>query len=252
MQAAASLRNPFDREPLLLATMHPFRAGAYLFRSVEHKMERVGDICAAGIIPIMRSETGEVHVLLAEEDLRAGSGWEPGLGLLGGKVDAGDGHWLVTAHRELHEETAGLLSSAALAHVLAFDPRDEAWSSEWASSFCAYLPRSKYEILYYPVPKVHAEEWSYLPQRYASFGGTISLDRMRSAQKLHWVAVNSEASGAPSLSQVWHACASDDPAACALRCGRQVVCASVGRPLPLKFELRAGLNKALSTVVGLV
>jgi 8-oxo-dGTP pyrophosphatase MutT (NUDIX family) len=267
MQAATGWRDPFDREPPLPATMHPFRAGAYLFRSVEHKMEQVRNICAAGIIPIMKSGTGEVQVLLAEEDLRAGSGqkskgagerdgesggWEPGLGLLGGKVDVDDGHWLVTAHRELNEETAGLLSSSALADVLAFDPRDEAWSCALASSFCAYLPQSKYELLYYPVPEAHAEEWRCLPQRYAEFGGTISEDRRRSAQKLHWVTIHCEASGAPRLSEVPHTCANNDRVACALRCGRQVACASVGNSLPLKFELRAGLNKALNTVVGLV
>ena len=91
-----------------------------------------------------------------------------GLGIFGGKVDATDAHWLATVRSEVNEEVSGLLSSSALSLVAEFDPRKEGWSDARASVFCAYLPLSKYQVLFYPIPDKHAQEWSSLPERYAT------------------------------------------------------------------------------------
>ena len=100
----AERRDAFDRAPLT-PVAHPRRQGAFLFASVFHNIHNVGDICAAGILPIAKTDAG-MTMLLAEEDTNIAPDfgsriWAPGLGMLGGKVDAKDSHWLDTVKREL-------------------------------------------------------------------------------------------------------------------------------------------------------
>lgn len=68
---ASGKRDAFDREPQQ-ATRHPRRAGKFLFSSRSHQIQNVGDICAAGILPILKQESGEINMLLAEEDMNMG------------------------------------------------------------------------------------------------------------------------------------------------------------------------------------
>ena len=65
-------------EPKLQAIPHPRRAGAFLFPSAVHNIEGVGDICAAGVLPVLKNHMGELSVLLPEEDMKVNSSWAPG------------------------------------------------------------------------------------------------------------------------------------------------------------------------------
>ena len=195
----AERRHAFNKTPPLQAMPHPNprKKGFFLFPACYHNIHNVQDISASGVIPIVRKENGELAALLPEEDMNVAGDytsrkiWAPALGLFGGKVDQTDSHWLATAARELNEETAGLLSPLAIAHVADFDPRSEGWPDEGNSLFCAYLPECKYQVVYYPVPDAFRQEWISLPQRYEeAFRGAPSADLQRSATKLHWVTIN--------------------------------------------------------------
>jgi hypothetical protein len=281
-----STRHAFDRDVPLQAYAHQRRRGAFLFPAVFHKLRGVGgDVCAAGIMPVLKKSTGELMVLLPEEDMNIAGDfsskriWSPALGVLGGKVDAKDSHWLATVARELNEESAGLLSASAIAHVATFDARKEGWPDEGLSAFTAYLPDSKYQVLFYPVVDAVKDEWVTLPQRYeAAFSGAMSGDLQRSATKMHWVSVNRVVSGSseacsaypgaaaslssweppsqppPSiaaaesvkaimLSHVLHECVNKDPDACARRCDA-LKCNGRDQPLPLKRELKSALAQS--------
>ena len=229
----------FDKEPPLKATPHHRRQGAFLFKNPFG----FGDVCAAGLLPMLKTASGELSILLPEEDMNASADfhrpkvWVPALGLFGGKVDQRDTHWQVSMAREVQEELGGLLSPGALRRAMDFDPRQVGWPR--SHMFSTYLPSAKYQVLYYPVPWEDRDEWAALPQRYeAAFGGTVSSDLSRSATKLHWVGVQVRG-GQPSLSEILHECA-PGPEACATRCG-QTLCSAREKPLPIKRELQAAL-----------
>ena len=248
------MAHPFDRNGLAPAV--PYRQGRFIFANPYGK----GDICAAGVLPVIKDEaSGALRVLLGEEDMRSQEGssreWTPALAIVGGKVDGGDMHWLgSTVVREVREETGGLLSAEAVQHCADFDPRCiDALPSDKAFSF--YVPFSKYQVVVYPVPRHLESEWLALPARYAeAFGGLVPPPpAARSANKLHWVQlIDEEASrlnshnrfdeeGSPSkrprggtagsstssrgrwrFEPVVHECSTGKPEECAARCGRAV------------------------------
>ena len=238
----------FDRSPVVPVT-----------RGVKHRFANPygrGDVCAAGVLPLLKdTATGEVRVLLGEEDMHYDQEWTPALAILGGKVDSTDRHWMTTVARELKEETGGLLSSEALERVSSFDPKSALYST--------YLPPAKYQVVVYPVDAQDRDEWESLPERYAlAFGGKLPEDcRSRSATKLHWVALQASGGAAVSrsaasastsswtLNPVVHECAGDGPLACALRRGKPppalvleaCPCLARGKALPLKQELKFAL-----------
>ena len=185
----------FDRTPLT-AKGHPKRSDAFLFEKDALKGRRgvcngqYGDICAAGIVPLLKQD-GKLMTLLPEEDMNMKTDcspgkkvWAPALGLFGGKVDSDDTHWMKTILRELKEESAGLLSPDALKHLAEFDPRNkDSWPDD--VQLCAYLPNAKYLALIYPIPAEFAQDWISLPQQYEaqSFKGpfpTTASARRRS------------------------------------------------------------------------
>ena len=109
--------------------------------------------------------------------------------MLGGKVGAGDSHWVVTATREVGEETgirsdgSTLLSQDALNDIKkGFCKRCAEKSAGEAATFGGYLSAENASamLVFYPVPENHRDEWTTLPERFqAESKGQVDHEKER-------------------------------------------------------------------------
>ena len=252
--------NPFAAE--LTATAHPNRKGRWRF-PLNDGSENV--IASAFVVPLLRVD-GHTWCLMQEEDEPEEGTRDipigkrpctPKLAMLGGKVSAEDPHWVVTATREVAEETgtmhdgSTLLSDAALSDIKqGFRARCAEKKPDEAAAFWAYLLRENASamLVFYPVPEAYRSEWSTLPERYATaFGGEVDAAKERHGTKLMWVRVRTSQLGPHEpildLARIAHQCVANDQMRCAARRGHSEdgECRHAGQPLQLKRVLQLGL-----------
>jgi len=144
------------------------------------------DLCSAGCIPII-ADGDEIWALLQVEDMQVKPGeWKPALAMFGGKVDAADKDWRMTAARELGEETGGLVDGTDVMESMReyTGPTVEA---ELRAEFSVYVPESKYQVMFWMVPSELHKTMLELPATYEdAFHGTI-VKWTRAARRLQWV-----------------------------------------------------------------
>jgi len=125
-----------------------------------------GDVCAAGLIPYVVRSDGTTWGLFQIEDMKKPEGWVPAVAMFGGKVSTGDRDWRATAAREFAEETGGLLDE--------YDICDRIANSTGQSALSVYVPESKYQVMFYPVPTEYHDVVEGLPDKYhQTFKGNI-------------------------------------------------------------------------------
>lgn len=248
------MANPFGAT--MRSTPHPWRPGRWRF-------EADGiTVASAFLVPMIR-QAASTWVLLQEEDDPDGYQDQPigkrpctpRLSLLGGKVGEADSHWVVTATREVAEETGTLsdgttlLSDAALRDVKeGFRERCASKPTNEAGAFAGHISAENAGamLVFYPVPDDFRSEWDSLPDRYASeFKGEVDHDKARHGTRLVWVRVRSRSApheACLDVAKLLHECAGGDPYRCASRCGHPgVACSQQGQPLTLKRVVELGM-----------